>query len=234
MVFPSGRGATLFLNWKARIADATFFVPESSFSDSQAALAPYSSPHRDIIIPGHMGAARLADLLQHNLPMQERTWLAAYKGSAQGKPWRIQVCAAHGFSKRAHMLLKLHNAHRWGPRFGEPFALRHPERNCNAHAQLQVSELQAQHIGLIGVEGDYAQLMGSARFCLVPRGQSAWTRRAFESFFSGCVPVLLSDHVELPFESSIDYSKMTVKWPGDRIDSSLVRKRVHSTRQATP
>ena len=92
------------------------------------------------------------------------------------------------------------------------------------HAQLQVSELQAQHKGLIGVEGDYAQLMGSSRFCLVPRGQSAWTRRAFESFFSGCVPVLLSDHVELPFESSIDYSKMTIKWPADRIDSSLVRK----------
>ena len=101
MVFPSGRGATLYLNWKARIADATFFVPESSFSDSQAALAPYSSSHRDIIIPGHMGAARLADLLQHNKPMHERTWLAAYKGSAQGKPWRVQVCAAHGFQQQS-------------------------------------------------------------------------------------------------------------------------------------
>lgn len=65
--------------------------------------------------------------------------------------------------------------------------------------------------------------MGSARFCLVPRGQSAWTRRAFESFFAGCVPVLLSDHVELPYEKYVDYSKMTVKWPGDRIDASLVR-----------
>ena len=66
-------------------------------------------------------------------------------------------------------------------------------------------------------------MMGNARFCLVPRGQSAWTRRAFESFFAGCVPVFLSDHVELPFEHALDYSRMTVKWPGDKINADLVR-----------
>ena len=88
---------------------------------------------------------------------------------------------------------------------------------------MQVDALARAHPDKVHTEGGYEELMGSACFCLVPRGQSAWTRRAFEAFFAGCVPVLLSDHVELPFETWIDYSKMTVKWPGDAIDATLVR-----------
>lgn len=90
-VFPSGRGATLFASWQQWISDATFLTPEAHFSDNQAALAPYSSAHRDIIIPGHMDAARIASLLAASLPMSKRTVLAAYKGSSQGKPWRMQA-----------------------------------------------------------------------------------------------------------------------------------------------
>lgn len=89
--------------------------------------------------------------------------------------------------------------------------------------QWQVAALAEQHPRTMTKDGDYVTMMGAARFCLIPRGQSAWTRRAFEAFFAGCVPVFLADHVELPFEAAVDYSKMTVKWPADRIDSSLVR-----------
>lgn len=92
-VFPSGRGATLFLSWRERLADSILLVPEASFSDNQAPLAPYSSSHRDIIIPGHMDEARIAALKKAARPMAERPWLVAYKGSAQGKPWRLQVRA---------------------------------------------------------------------------------------------------------------------------------------------
>ena len=48
----------------------------------------------------------------------------------------------------------------------------------------------------------YSFLMGNSHFCLVPRGRGWWTVRLFEAFYAGCVPVLLSDDVELPFSDS--------------------------------
>ena len=43
------------------------------------------------------------------------------------------------------------------------------------------------------------RLMGDSRFCLVPRGRAAWSVRFFETLWAGCVPVLLSDHYEVPY-----------------------------------
>lgn len=66
-----------------------------------------------------------------------------------------------------------------------------------------------------------ARLMGDARFCLVPRGRAAWSVRFFEALWSGCVPALLSDHYQMPFEALFDVTEFVVKWPMSRIDDSL-------------
>ena len=66
-----------------------------------------------------------------------------------------------------------------------------------------------------------ATVMGSSKFCLVPRGRAAWSVRFFETLWTGCVPVILSDHFEVPFETLFDVSKFTIKWPVNRIDESL-------------
>jgi len=66
-----------------------------------------------------------------------------------------------------------------------------------------------------------ADLLGRARFCLVPRGRAAWSVRFFETLWAGCVPVLLSDHYEAPFDALFDTSEFVIKWPVDRIDDSL-------------
>ena len=47
---------------------------------------------------------------------------------------------------------------------------------------------------------DFFDRMGRSHFCLVPRGSSAWTIHLYESFFFGCVPVILSDDFEMPFQ----------------------------------
>eukprot|EP00971_Amphidinium_carterae_P166385 3297442-Amphidinium_carterae.1 len=52
------------------------------------------------------------------------------------------------------------------------------------------------------------QLMGNSRFCLVPRGRAAWSVRFFESLLAGCVPVLLSDHYDPPFDALFDLSEL--------------------------
>ena len=59
----------------------------------------------------------------------------------------------------------------------------------------------------------YIDEMDGARFCLIPRGNTPWTRRFFDAAVRGCIPVVLSDPVSFPFEQLIDYSRMTIKLP---------------------
>ncbi|CAM0907626.1 unnamed protein product [Alopecurus aequalis] len=68
---------------------------------------------------------------------------------------------------------------------------------------------------------DYFKHLGNAKFCLAPRGESSWTLRFYESFFVECVPVLLSDEVELPFQNVIDYTEISIKWPSSKIGPEL-------------
>merc|ERR1711963_782030 len=44
-----------------------------------------------------------------------------------------------------------------------------------------------------GFVSDYLERKGNSHFCLVPAGTSPWTNHLYESFYTGCVPVILSD-----------------------------------------
>ncbi|KAL4284354.1 hypothetical protein GQ457_16G021560 [Hibiscus cannabinus] len=69
---------------------------------------------------------------------------------------------------------------------------------------------------------EYFEHLRNAKFCLIPRGLSSWTLRFYESFFVECVPVIISDQIELPFQNVIDYTRITIKWPATRIDPQLL------------
>ncbi|XP_047341199.1 probable glucuronosyltransferase Os03g0107900 [Impatiens glandulifera] len=69
----------------------------------------------------------------------------------------------------------------------------------------------------------YFEHLANAKFCLAPRGESSWTLRFYESFFVECVPVVISDQVELPFQNVIDYTQISIKWPWNRIGSQLLQ-----------
>ncbi|GAB4845100.1 hypothetical protein Ancab_038506 [Ancistrocladus abbreviatus] len=69
---------------------------------------------------------------------------------------------------------------------------------------------------------EYFEHLRNAKFCLAPRGESSWTLRFYESYFVECVPVLLSDQVELPFQNVIDYTQISIKWPSTRIGPQLL------------
>lgn len=38
-----------------------------------------------------------------------------------------------------------------------------------------------------------------------------------------CVPVIISDQIELPFQNVIDYSQISIKWPSSRIGPELLQ-----------
>lgn len=54
------------------------------------------------------------------------------------------------------------------------------------------------------------QGMHSSKFCLHPAGDTPSACRLFDAIVSLCVPVIVSDNIELPFEDVIDYKKIAV------------------------
>jgi len=54
--------------------------------------------------------------------------------------------------------------------------------------------------------------MAQSTFCLVPDGGvEGWSLRLFDSIMQGCVPVLLADRWELPFQELLDWARFSVK-----------------------
>ena len=49
--------------------------------------------------------------------------------------------------------------------------------------------------------------MASSKFCLNIAGDTPSSNRLFDAIASHCVPVIISDQIELPFEDVIDYSQ---------------------------
>ncbi|KAK6154801.1 hypothetical protein DH2020_009049 [Rehmannia glutinosa] len=54
------------------------------------------------------------------------------------------------------------------------------------------------------------QGMHTSRFCLHPAGDTPSACRLFDAIVSLCVPVIVSDYIELPFEDVIDYRKIAI------------------------
>ncbi|ONK73873.1 uncharacterized protein A4U43_C03F450 [Asparagus officinalis] len=54
------------------------------------------------------------------------------------------------------------------------------------------------------------QGMASSKFCLNIAGDTPSSNRLFDAIVSHCVPVIISDDIELPFEDILDYSEFSV------------------------
>lgn len=52
--------------------------------------------------------------------------------------------------------------------------------------------------------------MHTSKFCLNPAGDTPSACRLFDSIVSLCVPVIVSDSIELPFEDVIDYKRIAI------------------------
>ncbi|KAK9107618.1 hypothetical protein Syun_023629 [Stephania yunnanensis] len=52
--------------------------------------------------------------------------------------------------------------------------------------------------------------MAASKFCLNIAGDTPSSNRLFDAIVSHCVPVIISDEIELPFEDVLDYSKFSI------------------------
>ncbi|CAI5504451.1 unnamed protein product [Closterium sp. Naga37s-1] len=55
--------------------------------------------------------------------------------------------------------------------------------------------------------------MRCSRFCLVPEGNTVSSSRLFNAMVSGCIPVVVSDSILLPFEDLIDFTRFALFVP---------------------
>ncbi|BFG32777.1 hypothetical protein CerSpe_190510 [Prunus speciosa] len=55
-----------------------------------------------------------------------------------------------------------------------------------------------------------SQGMASSKFCLNIAGDTPSSNRLFDAIASHCVPVIISDEIELPFEEVLDYSEFCI------------------------
>ncbi|KAI3984277.1 hypothetical protein MKX01_011231 [Papaver californicum] len=66
--------------------------------------------------------------------------------------------------------------------------------------------------GSAGDSGKKAAQEGMRRsiFCLSPAGDTPSSARLFDAIVSGCIPLVISDELELPFEGLLDYRKIAL------------------------
>mmetsp|Transcript_34242 Transcript_34242/g.97074 ORF Transcript_34242/g.97074 Transcript_34242/m.97074 type:complete len:414 (+) Transcript_34242:3020-4261(+) len=64
----------------------------------------------------------------------------------------------------------------------------------------------------------YHREMTQATFCLNPLGWSPWTLRFYQAIMTRCIPVVIADDIEFPFENQIDYTKLAIKIPEKDVD----------------
>jgi hypothetical protein len=57
----------------------------------------------------------------------------------------------------------------------------------------------------------YLQELQNSKLCLAPPGYALWTPRLTESVIVGCVPLIIGDDIELPFEWLVDYRSFAVR-----------------------
>lgn len=59
----------------------------------------------------------------------------------------------------------------------------------------------------------YYEDMRRSVFCLCPLGWAPWSPRIVESLQQGCIPVIISDNIILPFREFVDWPAITVHVP---------------------
>ena len=76
--------------------------------------------------------------------------------------------------------------HQWGGEDGNP----NP-----AHKQAKMTQWEG---------------MSMSKFCFCPRGDTPGTSRYFDVIAAGCIPVVISDDITLPFREEIPYELFTI------------------------
>ncbi|CAE7377835.1 rib-1 [Symbiodinium natans] len=188
-VWGSGMGADgPFATWRKWVPNAIFMMTETElWNPYKDVVEPSFTRYKDILVPGRLTVDDMIALGKMARPLDERDKLGHFIG--------------------------------W-PRPPHPSVL--PPETCqDSSCSLNVRSVllalkETEPLFHVDVDVPYVESflgLTSSLFCFVPRGKSAWSSRFFQTFFAGCIPVLLNDRYEPPFGEFVDLPSAVIKWP---------------------
>eukprot|EP00962_Isochrysis_galbana_P028164 scaffold8873_cov165-Isochrysis_galbana.AAC.1 len=180
-IFGSGRGVSIFPSWRKHIADCIFIGPEGD--ERTGWVAPHV---KDVIVPGFIGPPPIAQSAAFE-SQAVRPIFAHFRGS-----YTSARSGEENFSEGVRLALVRATT-----------AFRLPRHIMARKLSSGVYEYKASPFIMSNASVDpkaYSREMQNADFCLCPMGSSSWTARIYSAIASGCIPILLSDHISLPFD----------------------------------
>merc|ERR1712224_870716 len=192
-VWGSGMGADgPFATWRKWVPNAIFLMTETElWNPFHEVDQPSYTPHKDIIVPGRLTIEDMIGLNKMARPLEERENVGHFIGWPR-PPHASVMPPEH--CKDATCRLNIRSV---------LLAMRGKERDM--HVDVDVPYIES-FLGLT-----------NSVFCFVPRGKSGWSSRFFQTFFAGCIPVILNDRYEPPFGEIIDATTYAVKWPMEEV-----------------
>ncbi|CAE7504815.1 IRX10 [Symbiodinium necroappetens] len=169
-----------FPSWESYVARAKIFAVEANplidVVNYRHCVSCFDA-WKDVVVPGHTDAWAMRKLREKGKPSTERRFRFCFHGAMR-----------HDLYERTHAE-------------GKPF---NGSRAADTRRQIQAfaGESDASIGPHITPLLDYYGRVGDCMFCLVPKGVGYTNGRLFEAFFAGCIPVILSDAMLVPFQAS--------------------------------
>ncbi|CAE7374323.1 unnamed protein product [Symbiodinium pilosum] len=181
-----------FPSWEAHVGRSKIFAVEANplidVENYRHCVSCFEA-WKDMVVPGHTDAWAVRRLRERRKPLNA--------------PRRFRLCF-HG-ALRHELYEKTHAK-------GRPF-----NGSSAADVRRQIQALSGEPDASIGPHItpllDYYDRVGDCSFCLVPKGVGYTNGRLFEAFFAGCVPVILSDAMVVPFQAFLPWSDFSIKLP---------------------
>merc|ERR1712129_22399 len=146
---------------------------------------------KDIVLPGHTDFWTTQQLVDMQKPWLERQYAVCYHGA---------------FSH--HLYDSIESA--------GPFDITAGMTRA-ALANLGKSDLPRVSVGgHLRPVREYYKRITDCQYCLVPKGVGFTNGRLMETFFSGCIPVILSDAMVVPFDNFLPWASFSMKLPMPR------------------
>ncbi|CAJ1415357.1 unnamed protein product [Effrenium voratum] len=188
-----------FPSWEAHVARSKIFAVEANPLMDVIQYRHCTScfdERKDVVVPGHTDLWAMRRLREQSRPAEHRRFLFCFHGALRHELY--EKTHAEGFNVSA------------------------------AETRRQIRALASEPDASIGPHItpllDYYQRVGDCRFCLVPKGVGFTNGRLFEAFFAGCIPVILSDAMLVPF-GFLPWHEFSLKLPMGDLAGAVARLR---------
>ncbi|CAE7312523.1 GUT1 [Symbiodinium natans] len=189
-----------FPSWEAYVARSKIFAVEANplidVENYRHCVSCFDA-WKDVAVPGHTDAWAMRKLRERGRKLSSaRRYRFCFHGAMR-----------HELYERTHAQGRLFNGSR------------------AADTRRQIQRLASESDASIGPHItpllDYYERVGDCSFCLVPKGVGYTNGRLFEAFFAGCIPVILSDAMVVPFQGFLPWPDFSIKLPMDDVGRAV-------------